>query len=164
MNRIIEIARTQVGVSESPPDSNCVKYNDWFYGKPTMGRSYPWCATFVSWVYNEAGYPLPNMGYRKGYAGCDTAYNYFKANNEIVDNVVAQPGDIVIFDWNGDGHCDHTGIFLRDLGKGQFEAIEGNTSVGNDSNGGSVMVRVRNYGVVKCIARPTVIKHLPRII
>jgi len=55
-------------------------------------------------------------------------------------------GDIVLFDWNADGRFDHTGIFVRHIDSEKlFETIEGNTSSGNNSNGGQVQVRKRNY-------------------
>src|SRR5262245_6931546 len=41
----LQLALSELGVSESPPDSNQVKYTSW-YG--TVG---PWCAMFVSWCY-----------------------------------------------------------------------------------------------------------------
>ena len=56
-----------------------------------------------------------------------------------------QPGDIVFFDWNKDGRYDHTGIFESFIeGYAYFNCIEGNTAVGNDSNGGNVMRRIRS--------------------
>jgi hypothetical protein len=33
---------------------------------------------FVSWVYAMAGKQLPNIGFKKGFAGCQTAVAYFK--------------------------------------------------------------------------------------
>ena len=59
-------------------------------------------------------------------------------------------GDIVFFDWNGDGRYDHTGIFVMWLEKGKtFHSVEGNTAIGNDSNGGGVMLRKRtNHNVL----------------
>lgn len=45
---VIETARTQLGVKESPKNSNKVKYNRWFYGK---NESALWCCTFVCWIY-----------------------------------------------------------------------------------------------------------------
>ena len=95
-----------------------------------------------------AGKKLPPIGFTKGFAGCQTGYDYFLKNKWITDKPVA--GDIGLFDWNGDKRYDHTVIFVRHLssinGKpAQFESIEGNTSIGNDSNGGEVMLRKRNY-------------------
>ena len=54
-------------------------------------------------------------------------------------------GDIVLYDWQGDGRYDHTGLFLKQIDTNTFATIEGNTSTANQSNGGSVMVRTRHY-------------------
>ena len=45
---VIETARSQLGVKESPKNSNKVKYNVWFYGKNISAF---WCCTFVCWVF-----------------------------------------------------------------------------------------------------------------
>lgn len=138
MNRIIEIASMEIGVEEMPANSNETKYGKWF-GLDGVA----WCGMFVSWVYANAGFPLGNIGFKKGFAGCQTAFSHYRSTGEITQN--PKEGDIVLFDWNGDGRYDHTGIFLRDLGNGKFETIEGNTAIGNDSNGGKVMRRERSY-------------------
>jgi hypothetical protein len=49
--RLIQIAAGQVGVKESPANSNNVKYNAWFYGKAVSGSAYPWCCVFVEWCF-----------------------------------------------------------------------------------------------------------------
>lgn len=139
MSKIVEIARLEVGQTELPPDSNKTKYGQWF-GMDGLA----WCGMFVSWVYFHAGFPLPNIGFKKGFAGCQTAVKYFKDNNKITVNPTA--GDIVFFDFNSDGRYDHTGIFMKDFDGTWFETIEGNTSLKNQSNGGQVMIRQRKYG------------------
>ena len=48
---VVKTALSQVGIKESPSGSNRVKYNTWFYGKEVRGASYPWCMTFVQWVF-----------------------------------------------------------------------------------------------------------------
>jgi len=139
MSKIVEIAVKEIGQTESPKNSNNSKYNKWF-NLPNL----PWCGMFVSWCYAMRGKPLPNIGYSKGFAGCQTAVAYFKMNNRITKE--PNPGDIVFFDWNGDGRYDHTGIFVMWLEKGKtFHSVEGNTAIGNDSNGGEVMLRKRTY-------------------
>lgn len=140
--KVIDVALKEIGVCESPPNSNKNKYGEW------MGLdAVPWCCEFVSFCYYMAGFPLGNIGYPKGYVGCQTAYSHFLSTKEITTN--PQPGDIVLFDWNGDHRYDHTGIFIKwlDEQKGIFESIEGNTSLTNNSNGGQVMVRHRNKSV-----------------
>lgn len=138
MSKIIEIARAEVGVSESPKNSNKTKYGEWF-----GLNGVAWCAIFVSWVYDKAGYPLGNIGFKKGMAGCQTAVAHFKKTKEVTKNPVA--GDIVFFDWNLDGRYDHVGIFVRKIDDKTFETVEGNTSLTNQSNGGQVMLRIRDF-------------------
>lgn len=136
MKKLIEIAQKEIGYKENPPNSNKTKYGKWF-GFDGVA----WCAIFVSWVYYYAGFPLGNIGFLKGFAGCQTAVAHFKKTNEITKTPM--PGDIVFFDWNADGRYDHTGIFVRDIDEKYFESIEGNTSFNNQSNGGEVMLRKR---------------------
>ena len=139
MVSIVDLAINQIGHKEDPPDSNKTIYGEWF-----GMNGVPWCAIFVSWVYAHANKPLGNIGFPKGMAGCQSAVKYFKDHGNIVPD--PEPGDIVFFDWNGDGRYDHTGIFIKWQSDEHltFDTVEGNTSVGNDSNGGKVMYRVRN--------------------
>lgn len=138
MSKIIEIAEKEIGYSEAPANSNKTKYGKWF-GFDGVA----WCGMFVSWCYDEAGQPLGNIGFSKGFAGCQTAVAFYKKKGKITNEPVA--GDIVFFDWNGDGRYDHTGIFVRHINEIYLETIEGNTSLTNQSNGGQVMRRKRKY-------------------
>ena len=135
--KVIEVATAEIGIAEEPV--NKVKYNDWIYSKPISGASYAWCGAFVSWVFNEAGIPLGRIDLNKGFVGCPFAVKNVHKWGKLV--TVPTEGCVVFYDWNGDGNFDHTGIFVKDLGKGLFEAIEGNTSFKDNSNGGMVMRR-----------------------
>lgn len=138
MSKIIEVATKEIGQGETPLNSNKTKYGKWF-GFDGVA----WCGMFVSWCYSMAGTPLPKIGFLKGFAGCQTAVAYFKKNDKITNSPIE--GDIVFFDWNGDGRYDHTGLFVKWIEPNvKFETIEGNTSLTNQSNGGLVMRRVRN--------------------
>ena len=55
---VLQIAEWQEGVVEMPSNSNKVKYNTAYYGREVSGRAYPWCMTFVWWVFREAGFSL----------------------------------------------------------------------------------------------------------
>lgn len=136
ISNVVEIARQQVGYFEIK--GNKTKYGEWF-----GLNGVPWCGIFVSWCYAMGGVPLPKIGFKRGFAGCQTAAEYFKIHGLIVKTPTV--GDIVLYDWQGDGRYDHTGIFLKHNENNTFAAIEGNTSTVNQSNGGSVMVRTRHY-------------------
>ena len=75
--------------------------------------------------------------------GSQTAFEFFKAHNMLTHYPTA--GDIVLYDWQGDGRYDHTGLYLKHNDNGTFSTIEGNTSTANQSNGGIVMIRTRKY-------------------
>ena len=117
---IIDTATAENGTKESPANSNKTKYGKW-YGLDGV----KWCAIFVSFVYDKAGYPLEAIDRPKGYQSCQSGFNFWKRNNRITKD--PQPGDIVLYDWSGDGICDHTGIFVKwlDAAKTKFHAWEG---------------------------------------
>lgn len=138
MNKLINIANDEIGTVEVPKNSNKTKYGKWF-----GWNGVPWCGIFVSWVYAQNKTPLGNIGFLKGFAGCQTAVAHFKKTKEITKT--PQSGDIVFYDWNNDKRYDHTGIFVKQIDENHFEAIEGNTSINNQSNGGQVMKRIRTF-------------------
>lgn len=146
MKKLIDIAKAEIGVTENPPKSNSVKYNDWFYGKKVSGPNYAWCGTFFSWCYAFAGIHLGTVDYLKGIAGCAYALKNVAKWGKLIDPKDATPGCAVIFDWDGNGAPDHIAMFVRKIDKNYFETIEGNTSIENQSNGGEVMLRKRAYG------------------
>ena len=89
-----------------------------------------WCADFVYFVLGSTmGGNLPDW-YKNcsNKAYCPTIDAAGKAAGAKVGINQAQPGDLVLFDWDGDGVADHIGI-LVDRGDGQtITTIEGNTS------------------------------------
>lgn len=149
VERVLSIAAGEVGVKESPAGSNRVKYNTWFYGRKVSGASYPWCCVFVCWVFREAG--LDNLLRKTG--GCTTMLNWFKARGRIVPAKEAKPGDVVFYQFDTDSYADHVGIVER-VSTGGVVAIEGNTSMTSEDNGGAVMRRSRGWNRIMAVARP----------
>lgn len=145
--QIINRALAEVGITEYPPNSNKVKYNNWYYNKEVSGAAYPWCMTFIQWLFKDSNLlPLKT-------ASCSALYNKFKATGQIVTD--PQPGDIVFFKWNASNYpCQHVGIVIS-VGGSSVVTIEGNTSINSNDNGGSVMKRQRprNKSIV-AYARP----------
>ena len=133
-------AITQLGTKESPPDSNRVKYTDWYQ---LVG---PWCAMFCTWSFETSGdSPAFVRGSRYAYVPYVVAdARAGKYGLKTTDDPI--PGDLVCFDWDYNGEYDHIGIFEMWIPQsgGNFSSIEGNTSTSNNSNGGEVMRRTRN--------------------
>ncbi|WP_427157980.1 CHAP domain-containing protein [Aliinostoc sp. HNIBRCY26] len=100
---------------------------------------------FVSYCFYTAGVPLPAKT-PKGFSYCGDGVNWFK--NKGWWHTTPKVGDVVFYDWkNGGVPFDHVGI-VEQVEDGYIIAIEGNTSEGNDSNGGKVMRRKRNTGII----------------
>ena len=151
--KVLEVARAEIGVKENPSGSNKVKYNTEYYGRAVSGSGYAWCAVFVWWVFKEAGCPELYFGGKKS-AFCPTIADYYILKKQTVNKNKGQMGDIVLFDWNQNNSSDHIGIIESKNSDGSYVCIEGNTAVGNDSNGGKVMRRTRYPSQISWICRP----------
>lgn len=93
-----------------------------FAGKPYNNGS-AWCAAFTSWVWKEAGYDVTwtDFDYVPAVWNDAAALGLQKSTGE------AQPGDLIVFDWEGDGTPDHIGI-VESVSGGKIHTIEGNSS------------------------------------
>jgi cell wall-associated NlpC family hydrolase len=152
--KIIFEAKKEIGYKEFPSGSNKTKFGEWF-----GFNNVAWCGIFVSYCYAKAGLKLDQIGWSKGFASCQAAVAHFKATEQTVTKETVVPGDIVFFDWNKDGKFDHTGIFLKNNNNGTFQSIEGNTAIGNDSNGGEVMERTRSFNLVEIFVHPKILNN-----
>ena len=133
--------------------TNEVIFNDRYYGEHVSGDSYPWCCDFLWCIFNECG--ASDLFYDgKKTAYCPTVHEWGKKRNLIVPTSEGQYGDIVLFDWNGDGVADHIGLIISRNGNGTYETIEGNTATYNYTNGGYVLKMTRYYSSIIAIIRP----------
>lgn len=155
---VLYCAQQWIGYSRwNDPEPGTV-FGRWYAG--LVGDSYfgesdvPYCAMFVSYCLDWAGIEA---------AGLPGSYVpwILSANSDagrLVANEDAQPGDLVMFDWQGDGVADHIGIVEENHpDEGWMQTIEGNTSPGSggsQSNGGGVYRRARNYSSIIGVARP----------
>jgi hypothetical protein len=139
-------ALRHVGLTESPAGSNRQPFGAWF-GE----NGVPWCAIFVSYCLTVAGdfvmckdYQGPGVVAGKGCAYVPTVESWAKDTGrwQLPGSEGVEPGWLAVYNWDG-GVPDHMGI-VQSVGPGSsFTAVEGNTAVGRDSNGGEVMVRDR---------------------
>lgn len=143
--KVLDIARGELGTKESPANSNRTKYGRWF-----GLDGYAWCMMFVMWVFAQAG-ALKLLPKRT--AGCGDLMQAAKAAGQWVTEGF-RPGDVVIYDFPGGAATDHTGIIERVTASGVV-AIEGNTSqAGSQSNGGEVCRKTRPYRQIVGAVRP----------
>lgn len=146
-------ALKHVGKKERPYGSNKTEFGRWF-GVDGV----PWCNTFVSYCFANGAKYVICAGFRgagvypNGCTYVPTTEAWLRATGMWKGRTRPMPGDIAIFNWDA-GVPDHIGIVEEDLGGGTFHSLEGNTSVGNDSNGGQVMRRLRYLSQVNGFGR-----------
>lgn len=148
--KILEIARLQLGIKENPPNSNRVKFNTAYYGQEVSGSAYPWCCAFVWWVFREAGASGLFYGGKKT-ASCSTLLGFHKTQ-AVRENYL--PGDIIFFNFGGKKNTQHVGICEGWDGR-YITTIDGNTAPTNEANGGAVMRRRRPKKYIVGAYRPT---------
>lgn len=131
---VLNVARSLIGIAEDPDGSNRTPIGEW-YGM----NGVPWCAETVSYCFGHVGMDGIH------YAYCPYGINWFQDGSFgswIDRGGDAQAGDVVFYDWQGDGVSDHTGLVESVRGDGTLVTIEGN--VGNACKR---LVRSRNQVV-----------------
>lgn len=141
---VLKIAKSRIGWGN--------KWINKYYGNP-IGTA--WCGAFVFYCFKKAG---------AGKAFCSRSSNPAYVPNidnwgskRKVNRYNGKPGDIVIFDWGGDGTRDHVGFIYKNHGGGVYTTIEGNTGGGL----GTVMFRRRYRSDIYSIIRPKYDKKKP---
>ncbi len=148
-------AKSQLGVKELPAGSNWGPMVKVYLAAAGLKYPAPWCAAFLTWCLEKANYhvttPVP--------ASVESWEEWGNRHGYLVNRPLR--GDIVCYQWDS-GWYDHIGIVdrvlsLRWRGRdfiGKVRTVEGNTGVGNDSNGGEVMIRYRDIDRAKFLRLP----------
>ncbi len=133
--------------------SDIIKIIEQEYKNPRSALEYsdgvkePWCADFVSWVYNSAGHKFNNPA-SKGWRipGVKTLQEYFIEEERWHDKEsgsIPEPGDVVIYD--GGIFGQHTNIVVSVY----YDEI---TTIGGNENGKIMMHKVDyndgRYGIL----------------
>ena len=110
---VVDIALSQVG------NVNGYPYWSW-YG---FNGRVPWCACFVSWCINKAGYLEPKFAHVI-YGGI----SWFSAHGQWGSRGYPDiaPGDLIFFDWENNGETDHVGMVIGKDSTNVY-TVEGNS-------------------------------------
>ena len=113
---MVATARTQIGNVGGEP------YWRWWGWNVRV----PWCAIFVSWVADRNGF-IQNGSFPR-FQSIAVGRQWFGARGQLQSrNHRANPGDLIFFDWNGNGVWDHVGIVVTVIGN-TVHVIEGNAA------------------------------------
>ncbi|MCT1956364.1 peptidoglycan-binding protein [Dermabacter hominis] len=156
--KVLAIAAGEIGYSRWNDPKRGTKYARetqpvlWPNDKWLLANGIAYCDIFVTWVFWKAGC-LNILPGKQSYN-----VNYRASHGGHVSKSQAQPGDVLVFDWDmSTKRANHVGILEKRLSSGNFQCIEGNTttgSKGSQSNGGRVARRVRRPSQVRYVIRP----------
>lgn len=144
IDKLMNTAYSQLGNMEFPAHSNNVKYNTEYYGRAVSG-DYPWCCTFIWWVFRHAGMSdLFCDGEKTAY--CPYVKTWAKKRG-LFSNT-GERGDIVLFNFSdknvtSSSISKHIGLVSKKIDSNTYLTIEGNTGSTSETNGGCVMERTR---------------------
>lgn len=148
---IIDLARKELGYTESPPGSNNTRYGA-AYGL----QGQPWCVIYLWWLFREAGLsPLFYDGQKT--ASCGTLLRWARREGLTVPVDAVQPADITILNFHGTQDTEHCGLVEAVLTVGSVSTIEGNTTTGatgSQDNGGIVARKTRHAHQIVGVIRP----------
>ena len=144
---VLNVARSQIGFYEGANNEN--PYGDW-YGI----KNAPYCAMGISWCFAQVGLShLIAAQTPKGFSFNPAALHWFQMQGLIVNKMQMQPGDLVMYDWNGDGVADHVEL-CENASPGGFTTIAFNTGNPNDPTKEGCFRVHRNYLFVIAVIRP----------
>lgn len=152
--RVLKKAKRYVDEKYKEGPNNDTIFGEW-YGL----NHQPWCAMFVSKVFNEAGASkIIAASSPKGFASCQAGLSWFADQKRVIPVSKALPGDLVFFQFDDDPSADHIGIVVRNsVGTRKLVTYEGNTAgknSGSQANGDGVYEKIRSYDVVMAAVRP----------
>lgn len=124
-NEIVSVASNEIGYTGS---SSYSKYGEWY------GWQGGWCTTFVLWCYNQAGKNLSVNLYGGNITptggNCNSMISWYQNKGRYhkrSDGYSPKSGDLVFFDWSGNGSSQHVGIVDYVSGSTVY-TVEGNCS------------------------------------
>ena len=131
-SEFLAAAAKEIGYSRWNDPKPGTKYGRW-YAEVTGSAGFsasgvPFCAMGLDWTAWNHGMDKGLLGNGKHYAYVP----YLLADAKALGRVTStfQPGLLFAFDWDGDGVADHVGVGEIDLGGGNYQTIEFNTSNG----------------------------------
>lgn len=144
---VLNVARSQIGFKEGASNEN--PYGIW-YGVPNA----PYCAMGISWCFAQVGLShLIAAQTPKGFSFNPAALHWFQMQGMVINKMSMQPGDLVMYDWNGDGVADHVEL-CEAASPGGFTTIAFNTGNPNDPTQEGCWRVHRNYLFVIAVIRP----------
>lgn len=151
--KALALARKDIGIKESPPNSNNVVFTRRWYRTDHPPVSASWCVIWASEKLDDAGSDTFQEGLRWSYvpsilAAAHEGVGGMRVVNE--DHARHCKTDLALWNFPGSDHHPNHGSFVVEITGDTVRSIDGNTSGdGSQSNGGEVMIRERSISYVE---------------
>lgn len=123
IDRVLFVAQTQVGVCETPPNSNAGPKVEEYQRVTGNKKGDPWCSSFVAYCGERAlgsQWPLLRTG------GCQALYEASEKKGLVKTAPAA--GDVFLLWFPKLGRFAHTGFVVRASTDGKWVVREGNAA------------------------------------
>jgi hypothetical protein len=160
---LVQIARAEIGVRESPKNSNRGPRVDIYKAATWLPaeQAWPWCAAFICWTVREAmrscgvketaTFKLPRTAGAWDFINWSLAQDETTKTARTVNRNLISAGDIIVFNFS------HIGLATSGCGPGgNFSTIEGNTDASGSREGGGVYAKTHHISTVKARIRFTI--------
>ena len=137
-DKIIKIARGQVGVRELTGHNDGLAVES-YLATTGLGKGYPWCAAYASWVYYMAGFAQPKSAWSPD----------LFPKSRITK--AALPGDVLGIYFPELKRIAHVGLIVNQDGD-YLVSVEGNTNVTGSREGDGVYLKRRHIRTIYKIA------------
>lgn len=147
MEKLIAVARQQLGRKEEPPNSNKT-----IYGELYRLNGQPWCVIFLWWCFVTAGLQTLFYGGQRT-ASCSQLLSWAESVGQTVLPREARPGDVLFFNFATCKAPEHCGLCVERAGT-IFQSIEGNTPLPEDEDNDGVAQKSRRLSQIVGVWRP----------
>jgi hypothetical protein len=152
-NRIIQRARTQLGIGETPAGSNCNPYTFFFKGRGYNANCSPgtmaeaWCSDFANWVWLNEGAATDGLS---GWSYYFVDYGARHGTLTVGPLNDPQIGDAVVWGSMSEKYGQHVGL-ISDVRYGYIRVLSGNSGTDNVSESGwidAVSSTISGYNII----------------
>lgn len=136
--QLISIAKSQIGIREATGNNDGPAVEQYLaYTGNKKGE--PWCASFVSWVFGQAGFKQPKTAWSPS----------LFPKGRLISEVT--PASVFGIYFPDKGRIAHAGLVERQQGSWIY-TIEGNTNMVGSREGDGVYRKLRHVRTIKCYA------------
>jgi len=137
-NELLKIAKSQIGVREATGNNDGIQVEAYLtYTGNKKGE--PWCASFVSWVFGQAGFKQPRSAWSPA---------LFPQLRQVK---TAKPALVFGIYFPTKGRIAHVGLVEKQQGDWLY-TIEGNTNLAGSREGDGVYRKLRHSRTIKAYA------------